>query len=51
MKKRKLKRWVKNTIALIIFYLICMLIVFAWTKQVEWFDHNIETCGSNYCDR
>lgn len=51
MKKRRLKKWVKTTIAIVIIYAIGILVVLAWTKQVEWFNHNIEKCGSNYCDR
>lgn len=50
MKKRRLKKWVKTTIAILIIYTIAILVTLAWTKQVEWFDHNIEKCGSNYCD-
>ena len=50
MKKRRLKRWVKTTIAIIIIYTIGMIIIFAWTNQVKKFDSNIEKCGTNYCE-
>ena len=51
MKKRRLKRWVKVAIGLIILYSIGLIIVYGWTKRVEFFNNNIEQCGSNYCEK
>ena len=48
--KRKLKKWVKITLAIIIAYAIGLLIVFGWVKRVEFFNNNIEQCGTNYCE-
>ena len=51
MKKRRLKKWVKTTIAVIIAYTICILLAYTVVKKVEFFNNNIETCGSNYCNK
>ena len=51
MKKRKLKKWIKTTIGVIIAYLICILLAYTVVKKVNYFDNNINQCGSNYCER
>ena len=51
MKKRRLKRWVKTLIAIIIIYAIGLLFSFIWSSRVKTFDANMEKCGSNYCER
>ena len=51
MKKRRLKRWVKVAIATIIIITIWVLVIIGWSKRVEFFNNNIEQCGSNYCEK
>ena len=50
MKKRRLKKWVKITIEIIIMILIAVIVTKIWTTRVEYFNSNIEKCGNNYCD-
>lgn len=50
MKKRRLKKWIKNAIYIIIIYIICLLLIFSYVKRVEYFNNNIEKCGNNYCE-
>lgn len=49
MKKRRLKKWVKITIEIIIMILIAITITKILTTRVEFFNNNIEKCGNNYC--
>lgn len=49
-KKRRLKRWVKETLWTLLAIAILSVLLFSYVKRVEWFNHNIEQCGSNYCD-
>lgn len=51
MRKRRLKKWVKVAIGIIILYSIGLIIAYGWTKRVEFFNHNIEQCGNNYCEK
>ena len=50
MKKRRLKKWVRVAIEVIIFFVVTISIALIWANRVEYFNNNIEKCGSNYCD-
>lgn len=50
MKKRRLKKWVKVALGIIIIYAIGMIIIFGLSKRVEFFNNNQIKCGSNYCE-
>lgn len=50
-KKYRLKKWVKTAIGITIFYVICLLLLFAYVKRVEFFDKNLQQCGNNYCEK
>jgi uncharacterized integral membrane protein len=49
-RKRRLKQWVKDFIVYLIVFIILLVFILLYTKQVEYFNHNIEKCGYNYCD-
>lgn len=51
MKKRRLKKWVKVTLGIIITLVISLIIIYGWTKRVEFFNNNIQQCGNNYCEK
>jgi cytochrome c-type biogenesis protein CcmE len=51
MKKRRLKKWVKVTLGIMITCIIWLLIIFALAKRVEFFDNNLQQCGNNYCEK
>ena len=51
MKKKRLKRWVRVAINIILTILIALVIILIYSKRVEYFNNNIEKCGNNYCER
>ena len=51
MKKRRLKKWVKTTIGIVITFIIMIILLCIISKRVEFFNNNIEKCGTNYCDK
>ena len=50
MKKRKLKKWVKDALGMAIFIAILMVMLVSIIFRVQYFNRNIDLCGNNYCD-
>lgn len=51
MKKKRLKPIFKYILWILLFLIISILILLAYSKQVNYWNTNIEKCGSNYCDK
>lgn len=51
MKKKRLKQWVKDFITYLIVFIILLVFILIYVNRIEYFNHNIEKCGSNYCDK
>lgn len=50
MKKRKLKKWVKDALEIALCVAIILVILICMVFRVQYFNRNIELCGNNYCD-
>ena len=50
MKKKRLKPIFKDLLVYFILFILGIAFLLIWVNRVQYFNKNIEKCGSNYCD-
>jgi hypothetical protein len=49
--KKRLKPWLNNLLTFLIIFIIGLIFLLIMANRVQYFNNNIEKCGSNYCDK
>lgn len=51
MKKKRLKPIFRDLLGYLFLFILGIIFILIWVNRVEYFNKNIEKCGSNYCDK